>query len=918
MSATPRSSAMRCRVAPPWPLRRADAAARLLLCAALALTATADCSVSSANHPPPRPQAPRRRYQRVPPSPLARPTRAAQRALLKLNAATAAAAADFEATDSGDHAAARPEPSAAREVHAGTPHALRRSSVSLLPSPCSAARCTCAVSAVVQVQQAWGAWAGNSNGSTACSAWPGVTCSPNGLIVALDSKAVSVDGSAAIPDSVTNLAALQYLDLTNDQLVGPIPSLASLTGLTLLYVPRSPASPVRASQPRLRHGHGPCSALRSFSPLLPKIRIALACSFLKELIAMGADGSQLNGTLEGLAWLSSLSNLHTLYALHTAPPCSHTSHSLLTLRTPCSHTSHSLLTLHTPCSHFTSHTRRRHAVGTPMLSSGHAALMSLPHAPSLQQLVHTPRVMSLPPPAAWLLTPQPSNHQPSTTRNVFGLSEFTGDLSSLHVLSHLEKLQSLTLSSFTNATGEVPREIRYLTALTALDLSYLRALEFPDWVTHLATLQYLNVNADEPRRQGLLSDDISHLTALTSLSLKGNNLEGSVPKTCSSLLNLQYLALNYNHLQGTIPATLSALTALTAIDLSWNHLSGSIPHAFTTNIQRIALGYNAFSGPIPPHLALPQLTSLQLSSNGFTGAIPSTFTRLTAMSMLDASNNSLSAGLDVVAQMTWLTDILHTNNFSGVLPATLSAIKGLVFISIANNHFTGEFPHPLLHTHHLASLDVSNNSFSGSIPLQLTKLLQLYNINLSDNKFHGSIPIGLFHLPTLYSLQVANNFLSGNLPVTLRASSALTTLSFAGNGFTGSLPDCSQWKCSFETLALSNNNFTGPIPDSISTLSTLEAIILDSNQLTGTIPAAIFKMTNLESIYLANNRLSGSLPSAISRLRKLQQIWLDNNSIEGPLPSAICSLPWLWRIMVSNNHLYGPLPDCLFDKCINQ
>ncbi|CAI5463038.1 unnamed protein product, partial [Closterium sp. Yama58-4] len=360
MSAThrARSSAMRCRVAPPWPLRRADAAARLLLCAALALTATADCSFSSANHPPPRPQAPRRPNQRVPPSPLPRRPTRAQRALLKLNAATAAAAADFEATDSGDHAAARP--------------------VSLEASQ---------LSAVVQVQQAWGAWAGNSNATTACSAWPGVTCSPDGLIVALDSKAVSVDGSTAMPDSITNLSALQYLDLTNDQLAGPIPSLASLTALTLL--------------------------------------------------AMGADGSQLSGTLEGLTWLSSLSNLHTL--------------------------------------------------------------------------------------------------------KLVGLADFTGDLSSLHVLSHMGKLQSLTLSSFTNATGEIPREIRYLTALTALDLSYLRALEFPDWVTHLASLQRLNVNADEPRRQGLLSDDISHLTALTSLSLTGNNLEGYVPKSCSSLLNLQYL-----------------------------------------------------------------------------------------------------------------------------------------------------------------------------------------------------------------------------------------------------------------------------------------------------------------------------------------------------------------------------------------
>ncbi|CAI5534953.1 unnamed protein product, partial [Closterium sp. Naga37s-1] len=97
------------------------------------------------------------------------------------------------------------------------------------------------------------------------------------------------------------------------------------------------------------------------------------------------------------------------------------------------------------------------------------------------------------------------------------LAAFTGDLSSLHILSHLKDLQQLKIISLTNATGEIPREIRYLTALTALDLSYLRALEFPDWVTHLSNLQYLNANTDDERRQGLLKDDISELTALTSL-----------------------------------------------------------------------------------------------------------------------------------------------------------------------------------------------------------------------------------------------------------------------------------------------------------------------------------------------------------------------------------------------------------------
>ncbi|CAI5498484.1 unnamed protein product [Closterium sp. Naga37s-1] len=205
MSATnrTRSSATRCyrRVAPPWSMR-ADAAARLLICAALALSTAADCS-SSANHPwrqAPRPN------QRVL-SPLARPIIRAQRSLLKLDAATAAAYS---------------EPSAARPVALEASQRPRWSaspnegahliSPPFPPPLFERSLRICAVSAIVQVQAAWGAWAG-SNDTTACSAWPGVTCSPNGLVIALDSKAVAVDGSAAIPASITNLAALQYLSV---------------------------------------------------------------------------------------------------------------------------------------------------------------------------------------------------------------------------------------------------------------------------------------------------------------------------------------------------------------------------------------------------------------------------------------------------------------------------------------------------------------------------------------------------------------------------------------------------------------------------------------------------------------------------------------------------------------------------------
>ncbi|GJP55208.1 hypothetical protein CLOM_g14182 [Closterium sp. NIES-68] len=783
--ATPSSRPERCapatrrRIAPsaawPPPLLAnfnfaAAAAPRLLLLtalAALALTVAADCAFSASNRlaalsgsagpaaaaaaaaaaPPPRQyhaslplhgrRVPPKQRLRMAAAPLARPAAAAARArarrsLLKRVDATAQATAGAAA--------------------AGKAVLLEASQLS----------------ALVQLNKAWGAWGTNGNASTACAAWMGVTCSPKGLVVGLDSNEFPLSNSSytgAMPAAITTLATLQHLDLTDIDLVGTMPSLASLTSLTRL--------------------------------------------------ALGMDGNKVTGTMDGLAWLSSLSNLQTLFLGYFA--------------------------------------------------------------------------------------------------------EFTGDLSSLHILSHLKSLQSLGIVSFTKATGEIPREIRYMTGLTSLDLSFLRAVEFPDWVTDLHSLQFLNVGSDDPRRQGLLFEYLSQLTALTGLSIAGNNLQGYLPESLSSLVSLEYLNLGYNRLQGTIPTTLSALTALADLNLGMNYLSGTIPPAFSTNIVRLDLGYNAFTGNIPPHLALPSLSDLWLSNNLFTGGIPNAFTRLTNMGSLDVSNNSLSSGLDVVSQMTWLTHIdLSTNNFSGVLPASLTAITALSSLLINGNYFTGTFPLPVLQIKSLVLLDLSNNSFFGIIPDELAAIATLEDINLSDNKFRGTIPSGLFKLPSLNLLQVANNFLSGGIPKTLRASPFLYTVSLEGNGFTGHLPDFSFWKVSIGSLALSNNNFTGSIPDSISTLTSLEAVGLNNNQLTGSIPAAIFNMTNLKQLYLANNNLSGSLPAVISQLENLEQIWLDNNSIEGPLPSAICLLPLLWRIMVSNNHLYGPLPECLFNKCVKQ
>ncbi|CAI5509870.1 unnamed protein product [Closterium sp. Naga37s-1] len=738
---------------------------RLFLLALFTFSAAADRFFSDEQNPPPHRDASSLRKRRVV-SPLVRPSRS--RSLITLNERTAAAGAAVGPPFLKESQREWFDAAYTRHCFPWIDLLIRHDSCGIVCPPTLFPFAESgAVSVLVELNEAWGAWPKNNNATIACAAWPGVSCSPRGFVVAIDFGAVSdSEPGGVVPASITRLSNLQFLDLTwGITLKGTLPSLATLTSLTYL--------------------------------------------------ALGADGCELTGTLDDLSWLTTLSNLHTL--------------------------------------------------------------------------------------------------------GLVALSEFRGDLSSLVTLSNLRSLRNLQLSSLTNATGQIPRDLRYLTALTALDLSYLRASDFPDWVVQLTNLRALNLNTDTKDRHGVLSDAISLLTGLTQLSIEYNNLAGYLPGGLSNLVNLQQLSLRVNKLQGAIPEAYSTLTALTALDLSWNQLSGAIPAIFTTNLQSLLLSYNAFDSSIPPHLALETLTKLELSHNRFTGGLPDTFTRLTALYMLDVSNNGLSSGLGVIARMPWLSDImLSTNNFSGAIPESFTAFTSLYFIDVSNNRFTGSFPKLLLTHTGLKILVLSNNSFSGRISQQLSTLTDLSDIILSDNQFHGAIPSALYQLPSLNSLQVANNFLLGGLPPSLKASSSLTLLDVSGNGITGNLPDFSRWRGNLLALVASNNNLTGPIPDSISTLTSLDAIMLNDNQLSGSIPDAMLTLTNLRILYFANNQLSGTFPSAISRLQKLQQLWLDNNSIQGTLPPSICSLPVLWRIMVSSNHLHGSLPLCLFDMCINQ
>ena len=74
--------------------------------------------------------------------------------------------------------------------------------------------------------------------------------------------------------------------------------------------------------------------------------------------------------------------------------------------------------------------------------------------------------------------------------------------------------------------------------------------------------------------------DLSSFTSLTSISLSGVGLTGTIPSWLSSLTALQSLDLSSNALNGTIPDFFGSTPALTYLRLSSNSLVGSLPLSF--------------------------------------------------------------------------------------------------------------------------------------------------------------------------------------------------------------------------------------------------------------------------------------------------------------------------------------------------
>ncbi|CAN1168378.1 Receptor-like protein 6 [Linum perenne] len=407
-------------------------------------------------------------------------------------------------------------------------------------------------------------------------------------------------------------------------------------------------------------------------------------------------------------------------------------------------------------------------------------------------------------------------------------------------LGNLSELSELDLSD-NNINGVVPRWIMESTTLVQLNLSHNNLVGFELHRFSFSRLQLLDKHDNQlegnfPSIPSSSYVDFSHnhfsgsflteffnnqYTRLTFLSLSNNRLTGIIPTSICNHAGLEVVDFSNNYLNGTIPSCLSKdLNELSVLDLRRNMLSGNILNTFQVSCA---------------------LQTLDLSNNQLEGIFPESLENCTNLEVLDIGYNKIS---DVFPCIQGIKSSLHVlilrnNLFHGSLwcrYGDLTTWQQLQIVDLAFNNFTGPLNDKFLLTWEamfvkiltvFKSIDLSSNNFVGPIPEVIGKFKAIQVLNLSHNAFSGQIPSEFGNLSNVESLDLSHNKLTGQIPNELTGLTFLSCMDLSYNNLVGRIPTGTQFQ-SFDNTSFGGNlDLCGqPLSKSCTDPPTLSGIIV--------------------------------------------------------------------------------------------
>ncbi|KAF7845292.1 receptor-like protein 7 [Senna tora] len=465
------------------------------------------------------------------------------------------------------------------------------------------------------------------------------------------------------------------------------------------------------------------------------------------------------------------------------------------------------------------------------------------------------------------------------------------------------KLKNLTYLNLSEAgfAGQIPKEISLLTRLVTLHISstsvrgpklYIENPNLRMLVQNLTSIRQLYLDGVTISAQGTeWSNALLSMPSLQELSMSGCSLSGSIDSSLARLKHLSVIRLDQNQLSATVPETFGTFSNLTTLLLSLNELTGSFPKNIfqIMTLTSIDISFNAgLYGSFPDFPVNGSVQTLVVRKTKFSGELPDSISNLRNLTRLD----------------------LAESQFSGTLPHSMSQLTELTYLDLSLNKFTGPIP-SFVKAKKLTYINLSDNALCGVIssPDHFEGLRNLDSIDLHNNSFNGSIPSSLLTLPILSRIQLSFNQFSQWDEFSNVSSSLLTDLDLSHNKIVGPIPVSIFQLRSLSSLDLSYNNLSfheNPIDASPFSLSTLNLVCCNLR----TFPGFLRYQSELNVLDLSNNQIEGTIPNWIWELEQLRYLNLHSNQLRGPISGFPKNAVYM---DYSNNNFSSTIPDDIGD-----
>ncbi|XP_051120741.1 MDIS1-interacting receptor like kinase 1-like [Andrographis paniculata] len=413
-----------------------------------------------------------------------------------------------------------------------------------------------------------------------------------------------------------------------------------------------------------------------------------------------------------------------------------------------------------------------------------------------------------------------------------------------------------------------------------------------------------------------LVDPLDHLKNWSSIVGNGSVHCSWTGVQCNTDGFVEKLHLSHMNLSGRVPDEIQGLLRLSSLELCCNEFTSLLPKSLAnlTALKIIDLSQNFFTGGFPVGLGMAAgLITVNASGNNFSGALPEDLGNATFLDSLDLRGNffegSIPKGFKNLTRLKFLG--LSGNNLTGQIPVELGELASLETIILGYNAFEGGIPAEFGNLTNLKYLDLAVGTLGGSIPPELGKLKQLNTVFLYQNNLVGEIPPELGNMAAVQFLDLSDNMLSGEIPGEIAELKSLQLLNLMSNNLSGSVPPAIGGLTRLEVLELWDNMLSGPLPGDLGLNSPLQWLDASSNSLSGLIPKTLCSRGNLTKLILFNNNFTGPIPGSLSTCASLVRVRIHNNHLSGTIPVGFGKLGNLQRLEMANNSLAGQLPSDL-------